>query len=39
VLEGVEAVILNVEQEQRRPWRAQPLYQLMPGEKVRLIGP
>ena len=39
VLEGVEAVILSAEQEQRRPWRGQPLYQLLPGEKVRLIGP
>ncbi len=36
-LVGVEAVILDATQEQRQPWRGQSLYQLLPGEKVRLI--
>jgi hypothetical protein len=37
VLVGVEAVILDAGQEKRQPWRGQSLYQLLPGEKVRLI--
>ncbi len=37
VLVGVEAVILDGEQEKRQPWRGQSMYQLLPGEKVRLL--
>ncbi len=37
VLMGVEAVILDAGQEERKPWRGQSLYLLLPGEKVRLI--
>jgi hypothetical protein len=37
VLAGVEAVILGPEAEKRRPWRTQSLYQLLPGEKVKLV--
>ncbi len=36
-LMGVEAVLLDAEQEQRCPWRGQSLYQLLPGEKIKLI--
>lgn len=36
-LMGVEAVILDAGQEQRRPWRGQSLYLLLPGEKLRLL--
>jgi hypothetical protein len=37
VLAGIEAVILNPEAEKRHPWRSQSLYQLLPGEKVKLV--
>jgi hypothetical protein len=37
VLAGVEAVILSPEAEKRCPWRTQSLYQLLPGEKVKLL--
>ncbi len=36
-LEKVEAVILGADLEQRRPWAGQSVYELIPGEKVRLV--